>query len=627
MRERYTSVANGQPISQEELDLIFDYTCDACEAYISTELIDKHGWDLRTCESFLTGKHPNGNKIRYCSETITTSILNLKFASQFDSLSRPKSVAVPNFAHLTLTNSAIRGPSNSFGSLPPYAPASAPPQFAYQSHPSLPFSTPTPNQFLVSNGETRQTISSFSSSGTHVTISPASMPQSPPPAYTTNNPSAISPRAVSSVQAQQIRHSAPIPNDHHHHHHHHHQQQQHLHLQQHPSAAAHFDSSFSTNLNRANTAPIKLHSTFDSNLPITSSSGSSISTSKDVAKSSSPQDSLDGRVKRQPCSKLTAQGFCSPRDCPHSHSPTYTMCKWLTMNGFCETHGCTFQHPNTLTREAILAPIHLGSPDQRALSSAEWQTLQLTMVFYCPIPMKDKKCGKGAECKVNNCPKQHKRPKRESRSLSFLSSSFTAAISISSSSSLISSSSSTNSLATTTTMNNSALPLSKAPPPLPPKLTLKLKDVTSQANHMNLVTSIMQGGCAKSAKPLKIIKLEEISNSPLDEQYHAYFMKTHQIKGLRPSEIYAFHGAPSLAVQAIAAQGFDMSKIKRTKFGHGLYCALDANVSVDYCGDGNKMLLVRLITDGLKWVKDPAYYVVQDQASMNPLYIITFDKN
>ena len=145
---------------------------------------------------------------------------------------------------------------------------------------------------------------------------------------------------------------------------------------------------------------------------------------------------------------------------------------------------------------------------------------------------------------------------------------------------------------------------------------------------MNLVTSIMQGGCAGSSKPLKILRLEEISNVALDEQYRAYFAKTQQAKqGLRPSEIYAFHGAPQSAVHSIAANGFDISKVKRTKFGHGLYCALDPNVSVDYCGDSNKMLLVRLITDGLKWVKDPAYYVIQDSASMNPLYIITFAKS
>lgn len=136
----------------------------------------------------------------------------------------------------------------------------------------------------------------------------------------------------------------------------------------------------------------------------------------------------------------------------------------------------------------------------------------------------------------------------------------------------------------------------------------------------------MQGGCSKAGKPLKIAKLEEVYNEVIDAQYKEYFTKTQKANLFRPNEIYAFHGAPSVAIQSIVEKGFDMSKIKRTKFGHGLYCALDPNVSVEYCGPGNQMLLVRLITDGLKWVKDPAYYVVHDSASMNPLYIITFEK-
>lgn len=158
------------------------------------------------------------------------------------------------------------------------------------------------------------------------------------------------------------------------------------------------------------------------------------------------------------------------------------------------------------------------------------------------------------------------------------------------------------------------------------KAKYSLKNVTGQANHMNLVSSIMQGGSGKTGKQLKIKKLEEVHNELIDAQYREFFTATQAQTKFRPSEIYAFHGAPSAAVHSIAENGFDMSKIKRTKFGHGLYCALDPSVSVEYCGTGNQMILVRLITDGLKWVKDPAYYVVHNSSSMNPLYIITFEK-
>jgi hypothetical protein len=319
------------------------------------------------------------------------------------------------------------------------------------------------------------------------------------------------------------------------------------------------------------------------------------------------------------------------------------MCKWLTMNGICEERNCVFQHPNLITRELTMKPIREGTLTQRALSLAEWNTLKLTMVFHCHIPMRPKKCGKGAECIIVNCPKQHKKPPKPIISVSTPAASSSSSSSVSNAASLTlvassfpsgktkDSKSARKNSTTIAVITPSASAYSHSlqasiAPPLPPKPTLTLKDVTKQQNHINLVLSIMQGGCVNS-KPLKILKLEEITNPSLDEQYQAYFRKTQEAKQLRPSEIYGFHGAPTAAIQSIAANGFDMSKIKRTKFGHGLYCALDPNVSVEYCGDGAKMLLVRLITDGLRWVKDPAYYVIHDSASVNPLYIISFEKS
>lgn len=671
MRKQFTAVSNGQPISQEELDLIFDYTCDACESYLKNELMGKQGWDLATSEAYLMGNHAQGGKVRYCVETIKTSVQNVKFASQFETMASRKSVGVPNMTHLTSTTTAtakgLPGQTFSFPNLPAY---SAPPLAYSSAHAS------SPNLIHTAPAASHQPTPAQANGNHHVQIHPPgtqhqSPPQTsqhsqsnnmPPPYAATNGyaphqPNGYPPhqhsahsivKPTTSSSAPLVRNSAPVlplhshapvsqsvPPTH---------TDRPAMLSSAPTASnaappakptspvdavkaqassgipQRSNSSGSSGSSARLKAPDRKHSTGSSGSSSDSDDHDSASSSRSRSGSaSSPQipstsrvDNTDGRVKRAPCPKIVKQGYCSPRDCKDSHSPGSTMCKFLTMNGLCENKECPFQHPNLVTREHYLKPLYLGNGStQRPLTLAEWNALRLTMVFYCPIPMKPKKCGKGIDCKALDCPKQHRKPPRDS----LASADYASA-------------SSSPSPGTASAPKKAAThPKLDVAPALPPKPILKLKDVTSQANHINLVISIMQGGCAKGLKPPKITKLEEISNSVLDDQYRAYFMKTQQNKGMRPSELYAFHGAPTVAVMAIAANGFDMSKIKRTKFGHGLYCALDPNVSMEYCQTGNQMLLVRLITDGLKWVKDPAYYVIQDAASMNPLYIVTFAKS
>lgn len=199
MKGRFVSPTTGEPISQEELDLIFDYTCDACEAYISIELIGKHGWDLAMCEAFLTGKRAGGSKIRYCAETVKTSILNLKFASQFDSLSRPKSQGIPNIAHLTMTNPAISPPghrtSSTFDSPPAHSSA-----FMSQSSPSLPLSTvPIPSSLATTPFRTPSAVQS---------------PFSPPPPSSTHPNPRVHASHVS-ITTPGSRSSLDTPTSHH----------------------------------------------------------------------------------------------------------------------------------------------------------------------------------------------------------------------------------------------------------------------------------------------------------------------------------------------------------------------------------------------------------------------------
>lgn len=668
----FTSTSTGHPISQEELDLIFDYTCDSCEAYISSELLDKHGWDLKTSEAFLTGKHPEGNKIRYCSETITTSLLNLKFASQFDSLSQPHS-SVPNFAHLTTSSS---NPRSSASSLQLSSPMFSVPQMS-QSTPTLPHMATCPN---TSTGNTLEN----SASNHALFTSPYGAPPSTHPAngfYIPANGSAPSLSQVSIASAAQQTGDRPTlpPKPHKHVHQNHtleisssapdlpsrpHKTHDHALHHSEPGHAADFPQTGHAPHSTAHTTTSHAHTTTSTKKATTDGSGKtgllnsifSASTTSAPSKSSksklsspSPKESSssllamnapDGHIgsSRQACPNIALIGFCSPRECPDRHSPNTTICKWLLTEGHCMTAGCAFQHPNLITRESILHTLRERMGSTKKVLDPEWEALRLRMVFHCTVSMREKKCGKGGDCMVLNCPKQHRKsPKELVTSKQSAISSTTSKSNLKVVTAPASSSAPTSPPTSSNTHRHSTghgaaagpghhSPTASMPPPLPPKPQLVLMDVTNQANHMNLVTSIMQGGCAKAAKPLKIKKLEQITNLALDGLYQEYFKKTQSAKGLRPSEIYAFHGAPPAAITSIATTGFDMSKIKRTKFGHGLYCALDANVSVDYCGDGNIMLLVRLITDGLKWVKDPAYYVIQDSACTNPLYIITFEK-
>lgn len=772
MRKRYSVASSGVPISQEELDLIFDYTCDACESYILQELIGSHGWELKTCEDFLMGKHSGGNKIRYCSETVTTSILNLKFASRFDSLSRTSapSLSTPNLASLILTNASNATPSSqgsSFSSLPSYA-STTPPSSSSMS--SLPGFSPnyeksSPSLVTSSAPHSSSFVPSTQATGSSSTNN-IQRPALPP----RTGSSAAQPQHSSSVT---FSHPSTSSSGYSH-------LQTHAHSVSdmggapgahkdgiaHPtsvpaSTASAMASSHSTPALQKSPPPevgpkpvrmaghVKISTPPKSSTPASQDSMSP-ATPTSPASNSHSSDLSDGRLagsSGKVCKKISTLGFCSPRDCTDIHSPEWTMCKHLTLNGQCLVRSCPYQHPNVATRQAILTPIVNGNNCQyigavqsgqsleamqqlqakglhRPLSLAEWNTLRLTMVFHCPIQMREKKCGKSTDCSVLDCPKQHKKiakvssavpstnppssaPSQPAVSTSASTSQLTHTmrgakrdvpthvVTVSTPQQVIPKAQSTphlqhtssaptnqhlqthhptgpyathqNNLATT----KPATPHHGHPPPaLPPKNAVTshphlvkthvassstpgqgtgaytnplfdedptptpaivkpkfaLKDVTGQANHMNLVSSIMQGGSGKTGKGLKIRKLQEVHNELIDAQYKEFFTATQREKGFRPSEIYAFHGAPAAAVASIAENGFDMSKIKRTKFGHGLYCALDPNVSVEYCGAGNQMLLVRLITDGLKWVKDPAYYVVHNSSSMNPLYIITFEK-
>lgn len=770
MRKRYSVESSGVPISQEELDLIFDYTCDACESYILQELMGRHGWELKVCEDFLMGKHSGGNKIRYCSETVTTSILNLKFASRFDSLSRTSapSLSTPNLASLILTNpsnaTTSSQSSSSFSSLPSFASTTPPSSSSMSSLPGFApnYEKSSPSLVTSSAPQTTSFVPSTHASPASSTnnnqrpvlpprtgsIGVQNQPMSSASASQLSNPSsgyshlqththAVSDMGVSSgahnTQHQNIAHPTSV----------------------HASSASTLPLSHSTPALQKSPPPdvgpkpirmaanVKVSTPPKSSTPASQASMSPASPTSPASDSSYSSDLSDGRLagsSGKVCKKISALGFCSPRDCADIHSPEWTMCKHLTLNGQCLVRSCPYQHPNVATRQAILTPIVNGNNCQyigavqsgqslesiqqsqakelhRPLSLAEWNTLRLTMVFYCPIQMREKKCGKSTDCAVIDCPKQHKKIAKVSSAASPSDPSASApakpapttttstthkhptiyeqrraapkpVITVVAPQQVIPKAQSTSHLQTTSSApvpqhahthqpsgpyaahQTNLLQAKPAtvhhghpPPALPPKNSVTtqphlvkahvassstpgeyyheeahapapaivkpkyaLKDVTGQANHMNLVSSIMQGGSGKTGKALKIKKLQEVHNELIDAQYKEYFTTTQKQKDFRPSEIYAFHGAPAAAVASIAENGFDMSKIKRTKFGHGLYCALDPNVSVEYCGTGNQMLLVRLITDGLKWVKDPAYYVVHNSSSMNPLYIITFEK-
>lgn len=789
MRKRYTSATTETPISQEELDLIFDATCDACESYILQELIGKCSWTLEEAEEFLMGRRKGENRIRYCLETVKTSILNLKLASRFDTLTRAGSnTSTPQYLSTLITTNGAKETCSfssphhlSRSSLPLFSPSSSTSSINSNILNNNTSSTHTPSQggssanhspfpLLVPSTQALNPNSSGPQSASLSSLPPYSalpsrlsqgeggfsgsepnLPLYTPLPSSTHTGPLTSSAPVSKLQEEQRIKSgrvgpsageatlSPFSSSLAHSSAHHHE------ANYNTSAISSSVSSPHLNVGPPPQVPKKPTRKADSDVK----ARSSVSLLSTHSSSGQSKDLTDGRVMSvdgakgsagKICLKISSFGFCSPRDCSDIHLPTTTMCKHLTLNGVCNVRGCPFQHPNTATRQAILLPIANGSyrrlvqesatsgpqgatlvqsgtkPLQRPLSLAEWNTLKLTMVFHCNIPMRDKKCSTSQTCTVMNCPKQHKKmgpsapivsaspsnnppsivqipthpslnaldhanggqrgslgqkdhppalstihhslksdqiasiPKSQSyphvksnagnkgigngmSDSSFPS--FTSSSASSSSQSITlatntASSSSSSSMTTTKHMSYALEGLhttsdASIAPPLPVRSKFELKNVTGQANHMNLVTSIMQGGCGKKGKPLKILKLIEICNPQLDAQYKAFFESTQTKKGMRPSEIYAFHGAPEGAISSIAKNGFDMTKIKRTKFGHGLYCALDANISVDYCANDHQMLLVRLITDGLKWVKDPAYYVVHDSASMNPLYIITFD--
>ncbi|XP_049848133.1 uncharacterized protein LOC126311218 isoform X2 [Schistocerca gregaria] len=661
--------AGESGISDKELERLFDMSCASCENYI-LELIGTYGWDLEKVEQFLTGKNPKFAKVRYCEETIVTSLLNVQNEATFDQLTRSKSNKTNQLAksrelldegrlngakplenqththtsgnqnnspRCASTRGAVEGMSegkserSTAANLEPKelqelqelnsVGGESVPSDAIQHHvnhttkdgdaqcqrdspvnsrltnksnlPSGNSSTSADGSGSAGNGSFGRDGTNFLSSstgGSQAGVAPPSGPNRIPQnksksIFGFRNPFSFffkkhtKPNSgTTSLQQKQAAVPANRPNS----------SSDNtapsiktkpnpppvpspIETHQKPRPSPKQDSVYQKLVSSPPTSPPKY-------TPAAKEPGATLS----VPSSGAPPSPLE-HLPPNYCKNMYINGICAEVGCTSAHIQKAIICNQILMYSECRLPSCPHMHPNEITIVTYVNDIKKTFVE--LWPHWHFEDVLPRAKIFCPLSMRPKNCKYGTNCIIKNCPNQH--------------------------------------LVPTLHAKNSAPSKPLVPPFIHSGPVENLLNVTHDPSHHNLVLSIMKGQ-SKGEQTLRILKLELIHNPQLDKQYNDYFIQVKRRNMVRPTEIYAFHGTSEPSIKEITTHGFDVSLVKRAIHGYGIYCALDPNVAITYCRGGNKMLMVRLITDGLKWIRKVQYYVVPNSAGMNPLYIITF---
>jgi len=144
-------------------------------------------------------------------------------------------------------------------------------------------------------------------------------------------------------------------------------------------------------------------------------------------------------------------------------------------------------------------------------------------------------------------------------------------------------------------------------------------DVTHRVEYMSWVKIVMQS----QGKDIVIVKLVKLELPKIHKKFEE--LKDEHTRNQRVfSTITGFHGTQPQNIEAITKNGFDISKIQRSLYGHGLYFARDAGVAINYASPGNQIFLCNLIDIDLTWVQQHNYYIVRNDRAILPLYLITY---
>lgn len=147
-------------------------------------------------------------------------------------------------------------------------------------------------------------------------------------------------------------------------------------------------------------------------------------------------------------------------------------------------------------------------------------------------------------------------------------------------------------------------------------------------------------GCGTAQGATRVVKVEVAVNRAMEHRFTERQKHLKDLYGQSISIIWAFHGTAQANIQAILQSGFQTQYQLNNAYGVGTYFARDPNVSVSYCKGGNQMILCQICIgkQGQKgadnkivpgsgdhlWVDPPAYYIIPDVASINPVLLVTF---
>lgn len=142
-------------------------------------------------------------------------------------------------------------------------------------------------------------------------------------------------------------------------------------------------------------------------------------------------------------------------------------------------------------------------------------------------------------------------------------------------------------------------PVAPPPPPPPYKITHMVPSRYGQGSErldylFSLASSKFYEMQHEDNYMMKIDSIDYIENEYLEQRFKSKMAEFQRLK-IPSNYIWTLHGTYVDNMDSIFANNFNLDKIRRTRYGFGIYFSEQPEVSIDYSRDSNSVILCKVL--------------------------------